>query len=104
MDKKPKDKREWVIICNRHKSDTSGMLFWGFKSKDGEERSFSGYTSDFRECEKYTLDEIKKNYSKIAVYNKVDLLMSMNWREYDDLAIKIPDLNDIGLKKYTIYA
>lgn len=48
--------RNYVVICNRYKGIGGSLLFWGRKTKDDDERSFGGYTSDFNECEKYVLE------------------------------------------------
>lgn len=53
------------MISSRNKGDQDKLLFWGSLTRDKEERSFSGYTHNFTECERYTLDEIKRaNFPK----------------------------------------
>lgn len=60
MKKKISNERKYVLISNRTKGDKDKLLFWGLLTCDDEKRSFSGYTHNFTECERYTLDEIKE--------------------------------------------
>lgn len=58
MKQKVSNDREYVLISSRNKGDQDKLLFWGSLTWDDEQRSFSGYTHSFTECERYTLDEI----------------------------------------------
>lgn len=93
--------RDYVIVCNRHNYLDGCLLFWGVHTKDREKRSFAGYTNNIDYCEKYTIYEIKQEYD-FPVYG-VDI-NNKNYREVDDFAIKIEDLESLGYKKYTVYA
>ena len=80
--------RNYVICSTRHKSMFGGfvMLFWGSRTKDNEERSFGGYTSDIEKCENYTLEELKgENY---PIIESTDAFMDMiNQKFYGDMII-----------------
>lgn len=87
--------RNYVIICNRHKGYGGTILFWGRKTEDKDRRSFSGYTSDFNICEKYTLEEIENRPGfNFPLYGRdCDL---KNCIETDDFVIDINKLEDLG--------
>lgn len=94
--------RNYVIVCNEHQGIAGSLLFWGYKTKDNEERSFGGYTSDFDDCEKYTLEEImNSDYKNIPIYGK--LIKHDNWRKVDDFVIDINRLKVLGYRKMTIW-
>ena len=93
--------RDYVIVCNRHKGIANGgaLLFWGGYTKNEEERSFGGYTSNFEECEKYTLEEAtdKKGYN-FSVYKGEKL-----WGKHSDFVIRIDQLEKLGYRPMKIY-
>lgn len=88
--------RNYVIVCNRHKGiGNSTLLFWGRETEDNvERRSFSGYTSDFNSCEKYTLEEIENSGHNFPVYGR-DCNYD-NYRKFGDFAIEIKRLRRLG--------
>ena len=105
-------KREYVIVCNRHTSIiNNSLLFWGELTPDNDERSFGGYTCDFNKCERYTEDEIRNHsatnpdwmsfFNKTAQRRKSDTKLRQ-LREYDDVAISITELKELGFKEYTV--
>lgn len=93
--------RNYVIVCNRHSGIDGSLLFWGNKTKDNQKRSFGGYTSDFNNCEKYTLEDIEKSDCKFPVYGKE--LHHDNWREAEDFIIEISRLKALGYRPMMIY-
>lgn len=83
--------REYIIVCNKHKSNFRGaLLFWGHKTEDNEKRSFGGYTSDINGCEMYTLKEIEEKHYHFPVY-KNDMSFD-DFLKLDDVIIKKSDL------------
>jgi hypothetical protein len=90
-----------VIVCNEHKGISGSLLFWGYKTKDNEKRSFGGYTSDFNACEKYTLEEIQKSSYKFPIYGKE--LHYDNYRTVDGFIIEISRLKALGYRPMMIY-
>lgn len=94
--------RDYVIVCNRHKSIYGGLLFWGLKTKDEEKRSFGGYTGDINSCERYTLEEATNNGYNFPVYGKG--CNHDNFKQFDDFIIEIKRLERLGYKPITIYA
>ena len=105
-------KREYVIVCNRHTSLIKGtLLFWGELTPDNKERSFSGYTCDFNKCERYTEDEIRNhsaaNPDWIAFFDDLPSTRKSTsklsqLRKYDDVAISVNKLKELGFKEYTV--
>lgn len=93
--------REYVIVCNEHKSMfPSCLLFWGHYTGDNEQRCFGGYTSDIDKCERYTIDEIKaKNYN-FPIYDK--RMNFHSFKRHDAVIIKISQLEELGFKKMTV--
>lgn len=94
-------KRNYVVICNRYKGIAGSLLFWGRKTKDDYERSFGGYTSDFNECEKYTLEEIDNSDYKFPVYGRD--INHDNFKKVEDFAIEINRLKRLGHRPMMIY-
>lgn len=102
----PMERREYVIVCNEHGGYLPGfLLFWGeFTEDDAEKRSYSGYTSDLDKCEKYTLNEVKRNGYNFPVY---DVRMTRESFERNrDVAIKISQLSELGyvIKRFVVKA
>lgn len=82
--------RNYVVVCNRHKGISGSLLFWGNKTKDNaKRRSFGGYRSNFNECEKYTLQEIKESGYNFPIYGK-----DINHDNYMKLKILLLKLRD----------
>lgn len=52
-----KEDRKYVLMTTKHATKQE-PLFWGSPTKDEEERSFGGYTSDPRLAERYSMAEI----------------------------------------------
>lgn len=94
-------KRNYVVICNRYNGIAGSLLFWGRKTEDEKERSFGGYTSDFNECEKYTLDEIDNSNYKFPVYGRD--INHDNFKKVEDFAIEIGRLKRLGHRPMLIY-
>ena len=93
--------RNYVVVCNRYRGVSGSLLFWGTNTKDNEERSFGGYTSDFNACEKYTLEEIKQSGYEFPIYgNGVN---HDNYKKVDDFAIEIKRLRRLGHRPMLIY-
>lgn len=90
-------KRDYVIVCNRYKGLAGSLLFWGIHTEDNEERSFGGYTSDLNNCEKYALGEFKEDEFPIYEGNKD------KWEKYQDFAIRIDQLKELGYRPMLIY-
>lgn len=95
------ENREYVVVCNRHKSMFSGaLLFLGYLTDDKEKRSFGGYTSDLDNCERYTLNELQENGCHFPIFN-----YKMNFYDFakvDDVIIKKEDLlrfSEVGSAK-----
>lgn len=97
-----KYKRQYVIVCNEHNAIFGGaLLFWGHRTNDSENRSFGGYTSDFSNCELYTLEEIENKHYHFPIYN--DTMDYKEFKSYDDIIIKVDDLKNIKeLKTMTV--
>lgn len=80
-------KRDYVIVCTRHKGVIrDALLFWGTKTADDEKRSFSGYTVDIEKCERYTYDEVVKKDFEVIDSNQGGIPKD------GDFAVKIEDL------------
>ena len=105
-------KREYVIVCNRHTSFIKGtLLFWGELTPDNNKRSFGGYTCDINKCERYTEDEIRNHstanpdwitfFDEIQQRRKSDTKLRQ-LRKFDDVAISIDKLKELGFKEYTV--
>lgn len=94
--------RQYVIVCNRHNAIFGGaLLFGGHRTNDNENRSFGGYTSDFSNCELYTLEEIENKHYHFPIYN--DTMDYKEFKAYDDIIIKVDDLKNIKeLKTMTV--
>lgn len=83
--------REYIIVCNEHKGIFTGaLLFWGHKTEDNEERSFSGYTSDIDNCERYTLKEIEEKGYHFSIYESG--MSFCDFLKLNDVIIKKIDL------------
>ena len=97
-----KYKRQYVIVCNEHNAIFGGaLLFWGHRTNDNESRSFGGYTSDFSNCELYTLKEIENKHYHFPIYN--DTMDYSKFKSYEDIIIKVDDLKNIEeLKTMTV--
>lgn len=94
--------RKYVIICNRYKGIGGALLFWGNKTEDNtEKRSFGGYTSDFDNCERYTLEELEKSDYNFPVYGRD--CNHDNYRKFEDFAIEIGRLERLGHRPMLIY-
>lgn len=93
--------RNYVVVCNRYSGIGGSLLFWGTKTEDNSERSFGGYTSDFNNCEKYTLEEIEDSGYKFPVYGKD--VNHDNFRTVEDFAIEIKRLERLGHRPVLIY-
>lgn len=93
--------RNYVVICSRYKGIGGSLLFWGRKTKDDDERSFGGYTSDFNECEKYVLEEIDNSDYKFPVYGRD--INHDNFESVEDFAIEISRLKRLGHRPMLIY-
>ncbi|KHD34109.1 hypothetical protein NL50_17975 [Clostridium acetobutylicum] len=94
-------KREYVIVCNRHAGVDGSLLFWGHKTEASGKRSFGGYTSNFNNCEKYTIEELQNSGYNFPVYG--EQLNRSNWKKADDFIIKISSLKDLGYRPMLIY-
>lgn len=105
-------KRKYVIVCNRHTPIVRGaLLFWGELTPDNNERSFGGYTCDLNKCERYTEDEIRNhsiaNPDWVAFFDEFQPTRKSDTklrqlRKYDDIAISIDKLKELGFKEYTV--
>lgn len=93
--------RKYVIVCNRYKGIAGSLLFWGNRTEDKENRSFGGYTSDFDNCERYTLEELEKSDYNFPVYGRN--LNHDNFMKTDDFAIEISRLKRLGYRPMLIY-
>lgn len=92
-------KREYVVVCMRHKGIIKdALLFWGTKTNDEEERSLSGYTVDIEKCERFTLEEVQKEDFEVIASDASGIPAS------EDFAVKIDDLLKWGYRKYAIIA
>ncbi|WP_265575175.1 hypothetical protein [Clostridium botulinum] len=94
--------RNYVVVCNRYKGIGGSLLFWGNKTEDNaKRRSFGGYGSNFNECEKYTLQEIKKSGYNFPIYGKD--INHDNYMKVEDFAIEISRLKRLGYRPMLIY-
>lgn len=93
--------RNYVVVCNEHKGIAGSLLFWGSKTEDNQKRSFGGYTSNFNECEKYTLDEIDNSDYRFPVYGRD--INHDNFKKVEDFAIEIKRLERLGHRPMLIY-
>ena len=92
-------KREYVVVCMRHKGIIQdALLFWGRRTKDEDERSSSGYTVDIEKCERFTLEEVQKEDFEVIESDAGGIPVS------GDFAVKIDDLLKWGYQKYSIIA
>lgn len=89
-------RRDYVIVCNEHSGYIPGvLLFWG---------EYSGYTSDLDKCEKYTLEEVKRNGYHFPVYD--GRMTRASFERNRDVAIKISQLSELGyvIKRFAVKA
>lgn len=91
--------REYVLLSWKWCWNKDHLVFWGHQTKDGEERSYGGYTMDLDTCEKYTEEELVKERHKF---------WKPHWRLFDldrseSYAVKLSDLHKFGQKKTIIY-
>lgn len=91
--------RNYVVVCNRHKGLAGALLFWGVKTKDNEERSYGGYTSNLNYCEKYTLEEAKDRRYNFHEYTG----NTCDWKKFDDFYIRIDQIPELGYRPMLIY-
>lgn len=59
-----KTDRKYVLVSAKRTKET--LVFWGRLTKDEDERSFGGYTSDLNSCERYSLDEVKDEFKALT--------------------------------------
>lgn len=85
--------RDYVIVSIEHSGEAKEceLAFWGSKTKDYEERSFSGYTFDLDGCERYTKEEIQNHLLNQMPFWE-DKRLSFYDLAYRDFAIKVDDL------------
>lgn len=77
-------------------------LFWGRLPDDNEKRSYSGYTMDLNECERYTREEAF--FSKdIYEYNGERFGELVQKDSDGTLAITLNDLSKLGQKKTILW-
>ena len=63
--------RKYVVLNRPFRIRKLGMLsFWGKYTQDNQERSFSGYTVNVDECEKYTLKELRESRYNFPKFSK----------------------------------
>ena len=60
----------------------------------------TGYTTDFENCEKYTLEEIKSNTYRHKIYG----IDKFKIATQEHFVISIDDLKKLGMNKRTIYS
>lgn len=97
--------REYVIVCNEHKSPYPGtLMFWGRRSQDWQPRSFGGYTWDIEKCERYTRAEIEKWMAgaPAGAYSFYTGQGRKWFSERPDVIITIAQLEGLGYKKATV--
>lgn len=56
--------RKYVLVSAKWTSEL--LVFWGSLTKDEDERSYAGYTSDLNSCERYSLDEVKGQFDSLT--------------------------------------
>lgn len=56
--------RKYVLVSAKWTKEY--LVFWGRLTKDEDERSFGGYTSDLNSCERYSLDEVKDRFEALT--------------------------------------
>lgn len=95
------NERKYVIVCNQHSGMWRGtLLFWGHRTKDDEDRSFGGYTSDIDECERYSIEELKEKGYHFPKYHE-----GMAWDEfrgYEDIVVEPECLEKLGYKQMKV--
>lgn len=56
--------RKYVLVSAKWTKEH--LVFWGRLTKDEEDRSYGGYTSDLKSCERYSLDEVKEQFEPLT--------------------------------------
>lgn len=66
-------------------------VLWGHRTKDDEERSFGGYTTNPANAELYTREEFAAEYScgcmKTDEPVKMEVRFCQKWKEYDTVLV-----------------
>lgn len=96
--------REYVIVCNEHKSIIPGtLLFWGRRTEDKRKRSFGGYTCDIERCERYTRDELEEWRGDLKEeYPFFDEIERSDFFKKNEVLITIQELENLGFKRYAV--
>lgn len=90
------DERKYVAISIKHSEHDNGKIpvLWGSRrTKDNEERCFSGYTCDIEICELYALGEFQKSYGSNTYGMKTDEPVKMyfdykkKYKKYDTVLV-----------------
>jgi len=98
------DERNYVIVCNEHKSLFPGtLLFWGELTPDDLERSYSGYTCQVDKCERYTRDELGKWRGDLMnEYPFYDEVKQNTFYKHSEVMISIENLKEIGFREFHV--
>jgi hypothetical protein len=91
--------RKYIGISIKHsiydKKKGRLILWGGRRTKDDEERCFSGYTTDINKCELYSLEDFQKSYGNgfikcdEPVKMKIDLCKK--YKKFDTVLVDIED-------------
>lgn len=96
--------RNYVIVCNEHKSVVPGsLLFWGEHTEDSAKRSYSGYTCQIDKCERYAREELENwrgNWKK--EYPFFDEIKQGSFYRHEEVLITVEQLKKLGFREFHI--
>ncbi|MFC6180326.1 hypothetical protein [Lactiplantibacillus daowaiensis] len=88
------DKRIYLLMTAKHASKTH-PLFWGYRTKSDEPRSFGGYTPDYQKAELYTMDEILSKFGAIIPAEPINTtLPTYNMLPIENDNLEIQEFSD----------
>lgn len=84
------DERIYIAISIKHSRSIHDLWFWARRTKEGENRSFSGYSNfynkDGSQCELYSLKDFQEHYGNGCIKCDEPVLMCSNLlRKYKEL-------------------
>lgn len=89
--------REYVKVSQKHSFVKGYILFWGSYTEDDEERSYGGYTNDFNTCEKYSKEDLEKDYREHPYFEDMTSAEVLTFDQ--TFNIKISDLSKLANKR-----
>lgn len=86
--------RNYVILSIKWTKDA--LVFWGNKSEDTQARSYSGYTSDIKSCERYTFEEVRSKRSEFYEYKGESISKLRQIDRDGSWIIRVDELEKLG--------